>query len=59
MDAKQLLNLAIEIEIEWGPDARRPVVDRICERAPGVGPEEAAELKSATAMRSRRSSSFP
>lgn len=30
----ELLDLAIEVCLEWGPQMARPVVDRIVERAP-------------------------
>jgi hypothetical protein len=40
----ELLDLAIEVSLEWGPQMSRPVIDRIVERAPEVSRERAAEL---------------
>jgi hypothetical protein len=41
----ELLDLAIEVSLEWGPQMSRPVIDRIVERAPEVSRERAAELE--------------
>jgi hypothetical protein len=45
MPTDGLLDLAITIVLEWGPDIGRPVTTRLMERAPGVDLPRAEALE--------------
>jgi hypothetical protein len=40
----ELLNVALDVELQWGPEMQRPAVDRLRERVPELGAAEAEEL---------------